>query len=123
MHTVWSVLLLTQTANSFPLPFLFSSFEGNLPGFFIVSIILSSGWLFAPLWPFVVKLAHFIFTCGDLQDHGAQHQCRYSLSEPQQPMRRSEVTSPLWSPPQSLDVARKKLWRSCECMTSTDSRE
>lgn len=50
------------------LPFLPLEFSWDC----IVSIILSSCWFFASLWPFAVKLAYFVFTSGDLQDHGAQ---------------------------------------------------
>lgn len=91
-----SICICTQTATSFQLLAFFSFFlllEGICLGFLIVSIISSTRWLFASLWLFVFKLAYFVFTSGDLQDHGAQHQYHYSLSEPQQTYGEVTVTS------------------------------
>lgn len=114
-----SICICTQTATSFQLLAFFSFFlllEGICLGFLIVSIISSPRWLFASLWLFVFKLAYFVFTSGDLQDHGAQHQYHYSLSEPQQTYGEVTVTSLVTSSISrcSKEKTMEVVWNACD---------
>jgi hypothetical protein len=67
MHTIWSALLSTQTFRLLAFLSFLSPFEGNLPGILLSLLSYHPGWLFASLCSFVVKLAYFVFTSGDLQ--------------------------------------------------------